>query len=124
KLRVISLLTQALYHSDEAEKCNAIKASLDLIVDIRNDQEVKKYVKLKKLFSEDFYYTLLTLSSYNYIYSRNTLLLPFVALLPVVDNRQKSYIISALSTLEIPSKLTHIVEDGMKEIKVDTTIPE
>lgn len=124
KLRVISLITQALYHSDENEKCNSIKASLDLIMDIRNDKELKSYIKLKSKLSEDFYYTLLTLSTYNYIYSRNTLLLPFTTLLPNVDNRQKAYIISALSTIEIPEQLMETVNEGLRLIKSDTTVPE
>lgn len=124
KLRVISLITQALYHSDEEEKCNSIKTSLDLIMDIRNDKELKSYIKLKSKLSEEFYYTLLTLSSYNYIYSRNTLLLSFTTLLPNVSNRQKAYIISALSTIEVPEQLTDIVNEGLRVIKSDTTVPE
>jgi hypothetical protein len=124
KLRVISLLTQALYHSDDKEKIDSIKASLDLVVDIRDDKNLAKLVKQKHSFSEDFFHNVLVLGAYNTFYSRNTLLLPLSSSISLVDNRRKSYVIAALSSLEIPPQIVDDVTEAVEEVKKDTSFTE
>ncbi len=123
KVKNISLLTQALYHSSTNSKKVALKEGACTSFRLRDRDDFKEAItRMLKLKTEDFY-SYMSLLLFNTFYGRESLAPIFVDMLDV-DSREKYYYISAIVEADLHEDDIKRLNKSVDTLNLDFKYPE
>jgi hypothetical protein len=103
KFKNVALILQALYQSESKSKVIALKAGLDAIIKVRDNQEFEKGIRVFiNKSASDVLISLIVMKLFSEFYSRKSLTPLFVKLLNAKQmSRQSYYLLAALCNIEL-----------------------
>lgn len=120
KVKNISLVLQALYQSSMNSKILALAGSLNTVKAIKDDAQFVEIISKKYPNSTEMTSTLVSLGLFSTFYGRKMLSsLMFKYLETNPDNRDRAYLISALSTLKLSDTQVEFLNSLIKKIDLN-----
>jgi hypothetical protein len=125
KMKNISLVIQALYHSDMKAKVSALDAGIESAIRLGENTEFREIIKKNHKNSTDITCTVVAMSMFSFFYGRNSLAPVILAnLTPRSSGRERSYLIGSLAAIELKENISIELNSYLKTYVPSPSEPE
>ncbi|MFY7994145.1 MAG: NACHT domain-containing protein [Bacteriovoracaceae bacterium] len=125
KMKNISLVTQALYHSEMLAKNGAVAGGIDAAIKIRDDKGFHEIIKKRYPKFTEMTCTLVAMGMFSSFYGRKSLVPVLMnSLTDLKSGRSRGYLISALVAVDLKDEIAYKLNLYLKTFSPQMSEPE